>query len=35
MLVCGHNITIKVLETLILPAALYGCEMWSFALKKI
>jgi hypothetical protein len=30
----SKNIKIKIYKTIILPVVLYGCETWSFALRK-
>jgi hypothetical protein len=29
-----RNVKIKIYKTLILPVVLYGCEIWSFTLRK-
>jgi hypothetical protein len=30
----SKNVKIKIYRTIILPVVLYGCETWSFTLKK-
>jgi hypothetical protein len=30
----SRNIKVKIYKTIILPAVLYGCETWSFALRE-